>query len=308
MLRTVLRRVAELVIVFFGVTFLIYALVFALKGDPIATLAGDRPLPASVVATLRARYHLDDPLWQQYVRYLNGLLHFDLGTDFTGRSVAARMASRWPTTIVLALTAWALEVVFGCALGLIAGLTRGRVPDRLILLGTVLVSSVPIFVVAVTAQLGLGVRLGWFPIAGTKEGWPVAFLLPGAVIALFGLAAVSRLMRGSVIDSLESDYVRTLWAKGLSARRVVGVHVLRNAGIPVLTFLAVDLGYLLGGAIVVEGIFNMPGIGGLLFSAIRNHEGPTVVGVSTALILIFLVLSALVDVINSALDPRMRRA
>ena len=303
----VLRRIGELVAVFIGVTFVIYALVFALKGDPIAGLAGDRPLPASVIATLRDRYHLDEPLWQQYLRYLGGLLQGDLGTDFTGRSVAERMASRWPTTIVLALTAWGLEVLFGVALGLVAGLTRGRLPDRLVLIGTVVLSSVPIFVVAVSAQLVLGVRLGWFPIAGTGAGWPWAFLLPAAVMAMFGLAAVSRLMRGSVVDALESDYVRTLWAKGLPARRVIGVHALRNAGIPVLTFLAVDLGFLLGGAIVVEGIFNLPGIGQLLFTAIRNHEGPTVVGISTALILVFLVLSALVDIVNSALDPRMRR-
>lgn len=303
----VLRRVGELALVFVGVTFVIYALVFALKGDPIAALAGDRPLPATVVATLRERYHLDEPLWQQYLRYLGGLLQGDLGTDFTGRSVSARMASRWPTTIVLALTAWGLEVFFGVVLGLIAGLTRNRPPDRIILLGTVVLSSVPIFVVAVSAQLVLGVRLGWFPIAGSSAGWPVAFLLPAAVMAMFGLAAVARLMRGGVVDALDADYVRTLWAKGLPARRVVGIHVLRNAGIPVLTFLAVDLGFLLGGAVIVEGIFNLPGIGQLLFAAIRNHEGPTVVGISTALILVFLVLSALVDIVNSALDPRMRR-
>lgn len=307
MTRFVLRRLLELVIVFLGVTFVIYAMVFALQGDPIKSLAGDRPLPDSVVAVLRARYHLDDPLWSQYLRYLGGLFRGDLGTDFTGRSVATRMASRWPTTIVLALTAWTLEVVIGMALGLWAGLRQGRTADRAVLLSTIVVSSIPIFVVAVSAQLVLGVQWRVFPVAGTQDGWPMGFLLPAACLAIFGLAAVSRLMRGSVIDAMNSDYVRTLWAKGLSSRRVVGVHVMRNAGIPVLTFVAIDLGYLLGGAIVVEGIFNMPGIGQLLFTAIRNHEGPTVVGVSTALILIFLVISALVDILNSALDPRIRR-
>ncbi|GAA2018330.1 ABC transporter permease [Nakamurella flavida] len=307
MTRFVLRRLLELLVVFIGVTFVIYALVFALKGDPIASLAGDRPLPATVVATLRARYHLDDPLISQYWRWLTGVFRGDLGTDFTGRSVSERMASRWPTTIVLALTAWVLEVVIGAGLGLISGLRQGGTIDRAVLLGTIVISSIPIFVVAVTSQLLLGVNWGWVPVAGTQEGWPVAFLLPAACLAVFGLAAVSRLMRGSVIDSVRSDYVRTLWAKGLSERRVVGVHVLRNAGIPVLTFAAIDLGYLLGGAIIVEGIFNMPGIGQLLFSAIRNHEGPVVVGVSTALVIIFLVISALVDIANSLLDPRIRR-
>lgn len=307
MTRFLLRRILELVIVFFGVTFVIYALVFALQGDPIASMAGDRPLPATVVATLRARYRLDDPLWQQYFHYITGVLRGDLGTDYLGRPVATRMASRWPTTIVLALTAWVLEVGIGVALGLVAGLRQGRTVDRLVLFGTIVISSVPIFVVAVTGQLVLGVQWQWFPVAGTTQGWPSAFLLPAGCIAIFGLAAVSRLMRGSVIDATNSDYVRTLRAKGLTRRRIVGLHVLRNAGIPVITFVAIDLGYLLGGAIVVEGIFNMPGIGQLLFSAIRQHEGPVVVGVSTALIVVFLLISALVDIINSLLDPRIRR-
>lgn len=306
-LRHIGLRLVELVVVLIGVTFLIYALVFALRGDPIAALAGDRPLPPTVVATLRARYHLDDPLWEQYLRYLGGLLRGDLGTDFTGRPVSEKMASRWPITIVLALTAWGMEIVLGCALGLVAGLRHGRAADRVILFGTIVVSSIPIFVVAIAAQYFLALKWGWFPIAGTTAGWPMAFILPAACLAVFELAAVSRLMRGGVVDSLQSDWVRTLRAKGLAPRRIVGLHVLRNAGIPVVTYAAINLGFLLGGAIIVEGIFNMPGIGGLMFTAIRNHEGPTVVGVATALILVFLLLGALVDVLNALLDPRIRR-
>jgi peptide/nickel transport system permease protein/oligopeptide transport system permease protein len=175
-----------------------------------------------------------------------------------------------------------------------------------VLAGTILATSIPVFVVAVTAQLVLGVRLGWFPVAGTGEGWPTAYLLPAAVIAVFGLASVTRLMRGSVVDTLQSDFVRTLRAKGLRERRVVGVHVLRSSAIPVLTFLAIDLGFLLGGTVVVEGVFNLPGVGQLLFQAIRAHEGPTVVGVSTALIIIFLLTNLVVDLLSSVLDPRIR--
>lgn len=299
-------RVVELAVVFLGVTFLIYAMVWALPGDPIAALGGDRPLPANVVAQLRAQHHLDDPLWLQYVRYLGGIFTGDLGTSFDGVPVADRMAARWPVTITLALTAWAIEVVIGVLLGLVAGLRKGRFADRAVLLGTILISSVPVFVVAVTAQLIFGLRLRWLPIAGDDAGWPVAFLLPASVVALFGLAAVARLMRGSVIDTMQSDFVRTLHAKGLRPRRIVGIHVMRNSVAPVLTFVAIDLGYLLGGAVVVEGIFNLPGVGQLLFSAIRTHEGPTVVGVGTTLILVFLVLSLLVDLLNSLLDPRIR--
>ena len=131
-------------------------------------------------------------------------------------------------------------------------------------------------------------------------------MISAIVIALFGLAATARLTRGSVIDTMQSDFVRTLVAKGLRRRDIVGVHVLRNSVAPVLTFLAIDLGFLLGGTVVIEAIFNLPGIGQMLFEGIRTHEGPTVVGVSTALILIFLVTSVVVDLINSALDPRIR--
>jgi peptide/nickel transport system permease protein/oligopeptide transport system permease protein len=285
--RYLLRRGAELAVVFVGVTLIIYLMVFALPGDPIAALGGDRPLPANVVAELRSRYHLDEPVIQR-------------------QSVADRMASRWPITITLALTAWGIEVVLGVLLGLWAGLRHGRAADKFVLAGTILATSIPVFVVAVSAQLVLGVRLGWFPVAGTADGWPTSYLLPATVVAIFGLASVTRLMRGSVVDTLRSDAVRALRAKGLRERQVVGVHVLRNSAIPVLTFLAIDLGYLLGGTVVVEGVFNLPGVGQLLFQAIRTHEGPTVVGVSTALIIIFLLSNLLVDLLSSALDPRIR--
>jgi peptide/nickel transport system permease protein/oligopeptide transport system permease protein len=300
------RRLVELLVVFLGVTLLIYLAVFALPGDPIAALGGDRPLPAGVQAALRARYHLDEPVLQQYVRYLGGLLHGDLGENFAGQSVAAKMAVRWPTTIALALTAWGMEIVAGVGLGLYAGLRPGRLGDRFVLAGTILATSIPVFVLAVSAQLVVGLNLGWLPVAGDDAGWPTAYLMPGAVIAVFGLASVARLMRGSVIETMRSDHVRALWAKGLTSRQVIGVHVLRSSAIPVTTFLAIDLGYLLGGTVVVEGVFNLPGVGNLLFQAIRAHEGPTVVGVATSLIIVFLVVNVLVDLLHSLLDPRIR--
>lgn len=306
MIRFVGRRAVELAIVFVGVTFIIYVMVFTLPGDPIAALGGDRPLPEAVQAQLRAQYHLDEPVWLQYLRYVGGLFTGDLGTGFDGRPVGDRMAARWPVTITLALTAWAIEVVVGVVLGLVAGLRSGGLVDRTVLVGTVLATSIPVFVLGVTAQLVFGLQLGWFPIAGTSAGWPTAYLLPAIVIALFGLASVTRLMRGSVVDTMRSDFVRTLTAKGMPRGNIVGVHVMRNSVAPVLTFLAIDLGYLLGGTVVIEAIFNLPGIGALLFDAIKTHEGPTVVGVATALILIFLATSVVVDLINSVLDPRIR--
>jgi peptide/nickel transport system permease protein/oligopeptide transport system permease protein len=301
------RRFGGLVIVFLGVTFLIYAMTFALPGDPIRALGGDRPLTESVVRALRAEYHLDQPLWEQYLRYIGGLFRGDFGTDFSGESVGEQMASRWPVTITLALSAWVLEIVIGIGLGVVSALRRGTVLDRTVLVGTIVVGAVPVFVLGVALQIVFSVRLRWFPVAGTTAGWPMAYILPALVIALFGLAAVSRLTRTSMLETLDTDYVRTARAKGLAPGRVVGVHVMRNSLIPTATYLATDLGYLMGGTVIVEGIFNLPGVGNLLFQAIRSHEGATVVGISTALILVFLVTSVLVDLLHAALDPRVRR-
>ena len=303
----ILRRLGGLVIVFLGVTLLIYFLVFALPGDPIRALGGDHPLPDAVVRALRAKYHLDEPFFEQYVRYLGGLLHGDFGVDFEGNSVAGQMAARWPVTITLALTAWLFEIVLGIGLGMLSALTKGTMLDRGILGGTIVVSAIPVFVLGVTAQLLFSVKWKVFPVAGTVQGWPLSYILPALVIACFGLAAVSHLTRTSMLDNLSADYVRTARAKGLTSSRVIGVHVMRNSLIPTVTYLATDLGYLLGGTVVIEGIFNLPGVGNLLFAAIRAHEGATVVGISTALIIVFLLTSLAVDALHAVLDPRVRR-
>lgn len=306
MIRFLIRRLLELVVVFFGVTFIIYCAVFVLPGDPIAALGGDRPLPESVQQQLRLQYGLDLPLWQQYVNYLGGLAHGDLGMTFTGQSVSELMASRWPTTIALALTAWTLTVILSVVLGLAAGLRQGSAVDRVVLLGTIIAESVPIFVMGITAQYIFGINLGWTPIAGVADGWPRAFILPAVIIAIYGLAGVSRLMRGSVVDSMQSDFVRTLKAKGISRGSIVGVHVMRNAAAPVVNVLAIQLGGLLGGTVVIEAIFNLNGVGQLLYKAIQDQQGTLVVGVATTLVFIFLVTNVLVDVLSSVLDPRIR--
>lgn len=302
-----LQRLVGFAIVFFGVTFIIYFTVFSMPGDPIRALAGDRQLPQSVIDALNARYLLDQPLWAQYTNYIGNLLSGDLGVDLRGRPVADQLASRWGVTITLALTAWTIQIILGLAVGIVSALKRGTVIDRGLLVISIGLSCIPVFVLGITAQLVFGVRLDWLPVAGIREGWPIAYLLPSLVIALFGLASVSRLVRGSMIENLDADYVRTARAKGLGESRVIGLHVMRNSLIPTATFLATDLGFLLGGAVVIEGIFNLPGVGNLLFLAIRDHEATLVVGISTALIIIFLLTSLIVDALHALLDPRIRR-
>lgn len=305
---SVLQRLVGFAVVFIGVTFIIYLAVFSLPGDPIRALAGDRQLPQSVIDAINAKYLLDQPLWVQYTNYLGNLLTGDLGLDLTGRPVSDKLAARWPVTITLALTAWTIQVVLGLAVGIVSALKKGTVIDKGLLVFTIGLSCIPVFVLGITAQIVFGVRLDWLPVAGIRDGWPVSYLLPSLVIAAIGLASVSRLVRGSMIENLDADYVRTARAKGIGEGRVVGLHVMRNSLIPTATFLATDLGFLLGGTVVIEGIFNLPGVGNLLFTAIRDHEAAMVVGISTALILIFLITSLLVDAIHALLDPRIRRA
>jgi oligopeptide transport system permease protein len=306
--RYIARRLAQVVVVFLGSTFLIFAMVFALPGDPIKALAGNHAVSPSVEQELRERYHLDEPLIQQYVQYMARVLHGDLGTSFQGRPVSTMITEDWPVTATLALSAWVLEVVFGVGLGLWAAVKVGSLVDRSSLVFSTAVIAVPIFVVGYVLQIVFGINLGWFPTSGVEAGWPTAYVLPAITLALFGVATVSRVTRASLRENLRSDAVRTAVAKGLPRRLIIGKHALRNSLIPVVTFVGVDLGLLMGGVVLVEGIYNLPGIGNELFRAIGTKDGPVVVGLSTLIVLLFLVINLVVDLVYALIDPRIRYA
>jgi oligopeptide transport system permease protein len=303
--RYVIRRMLQFIPVFFGATFLIFAMVFALPGDPIRALSGERPQPESVREALTEEYNLDDPLIVQYGKYIGGVFQGDFGTDFRGREVTDMLKERIPRTARLAVIAFVFELVLGVFSGVLAGLRQKGFVDTLVLVTTLTVISIPIFVLGFIAQIYLGLELGWFPVAGIQQGW-YSYLLPGLVLGSVSLAYVARLTRASLVENLRADYVRTATAKGLRRRRVVGVHTLRNSLIPVVTFLGVDFGALMGGAIVTEGVFNIPGLGGLVYDAIIRQEGTVVVGVTTFLIIIYMITNLIVDILYAVLDPRIR--
>jgi oligopeptide transport system permease protein len=305
--RYALRRLLVSVPVLIGTTFIIYVAVYALPGDPIQALAGpNRVVSASVAQALRERYHLDQPLLVQYGHYLQGLLSGDLGDSFSGRRVSEIIAASWPVTVQLGLTAWVFMSVAGVLAGTAAGVRHGKLTDLAVLAGTTVMMGVPFFVVAYVAQIVVGVNLGWLPVSGTDAGWPMAYILPGLVLALYGLPQVARLTRTSVLDNLAADHVDTAIAKGLPRRLVIARHVVRNSLIPVVSLLGVSLGYLLSGTVLIEGIFNLPGLGYQIFTAIPQHDGPVVVGVGTLLVLVFLLVNLLVDLLYGLLDPRIR--
>ena len=302
--RYVIRRLLQMIPVIIGVTFIIFVMVYALPGDPTVGRCGERPCSAAYIAKFRAEHNLDKPLVVQYLLYLAGLFHGDLGTTFTGRSVAHELAIRWPTTIKLALMAITVEVVIGISAGVIAGIRRGKFIDTLVTVSTLVLISIPIFVIGGLAQLIFGVRLGWFPVTST-QGTFYQLLMPAFVLASVSVAYVARLMRTNLVENLRADYVRTARAKGLSNARTVGVHTLRNSLIPVITYIGIDLGALMGGAIITEKIFNVNGVGNFLYRGILTKDGSIVVGTITMLVLVFLLANLIVDILYGILDPRI---
>jgi oligopeptide transport system permease protein len=305
-LRFILRRLLQVIPVFLGTTLLVYYMVFALPGDPIAALFGDRQPPQAVIDTLRSQYHLDEPFWVQYGLFLKNLFTFNLGNDFTGQPIAATLARVFPVTAMLAVEALIIQAVFGVAFGVFAGLRRGGWFDSTVLVASLVVIAVPTFVLGFVFQLVFGVQLGWAkPTVGANADW-VSLLLPAIVLGLVSFAYVLRLTRTSVSEGMNADYVRTATAKGLSRPRVVIAHILRNSLIPVVTYLGANLGSLMGGAIVTEGIFNVPGVGNKLYQAVLRSEGPTIVSIVSVLVLVFVVANLLVDLMYAWLDPRIR--
>lgn len=306
MIGYLVRRVGSMVPVLLGTTMLIFAAVYALPGDPIRALAGPTQVVSPAVeAALRERYHLDDPLWVQYLHYLTGLLRGDLGIDLHGQEVSDLVVRSWPYTVQLGLTAWAITAVVGVTLGTLAGMRRGGVVDWAVLTTTTIVIGIPYFVLAYVGQIVFGVELGWLPASGVREGWPLSYVLPASMLALFGIPELARLTRASIIENRYADHVDTAIARGLPHRMVVVRHILRNSLVPVVSVLGLSLGYMLSGTVLIEGIFNIPGLGFVVFNGISQQNGPVVVGISTLLVLVYLVVNLFVDLVYGVLDPRI---
>ena len=299
----IVRRLLQMIPVIIGVTFIIYVAVFAL-GDPTVGRCGERPCPEGYIAKFRADYNLDEPLIVQYLLYMGNLVQGDLGTNFFGNRVIDELAARWPTTLKLGMMAVAIESVIGITAGVLAGIRRGKFIDNLVTVSTLFLISIPIFVIGSFAQLIFGVRLGWFPVTAT-QGTTYQLIMPAFVLASVSVAYIARLMRANLAENLRADYVRTARSKGLTNRRTIGVHTLRNSLIPVITFIGIDIGALMGGAIVTERIFNVNGIGNFLYRSINQKDGTSVVGTTVCLVLIYLLVNLIVDILYGFLDPRI---
>ena len=308
MFRYLVRRLLQMVFAFLGTTLLVYAMMFAAQGDPIQALAGDKPVTDSQRLALTERYHLDKTGFSgflyRYWDYLSNLVRGDFGETLKGRQISDILQDAWPYTIKLALLAATFIIVFGITAGVIAGIRRGGIFDNITLLLTLIVIGVPVFVLGYISQYLLANK--WHLFKPTSDGSLYSLLMPAVVLGLISLATAVRLTRTSVAENMRSDYVRTAKSKGLSQRRIIGIHVLRNSLIPVVTYLGITIGDLMAGAIVTERIFNVPGIGFQVYQGILTEDGPLVVGIVGLLVIVYLMSNLIVDVLYAVLDPRIR--
>lgn len=329
--RYVIRRLLQFIPVLLGTMFLLHYLQtvsIQINGNPIRALFGDRQPPDETIAAITRAFGLDDeclsrtgdPCLGMFLDRLQGYARGDFGIDFNQRPLTDLVAEAAPITLRLTLIAILFEAVVGIVGGVLAALRKDGVADNLIRISTTLVISVPVFVLGVLVQIGSGLYIGnWvrdneapdivqaiFSVSYQSDHPWASLVVPGIVLGAFSLGFIARLTRTSLLETLQADYVRTAKAKGLSRKRVVGIHALRNSLIPVITYIGIDLGALMGGALVTEGIFNVPGIGGLVFRSVRAGETPVIIAVVTLLTLVFLLASLLVDVLYAVLDPRIR--
>jgi peptide/nickel transport system permease protein/oligopeptide transport system permease protein len=333
--RYVVRRLLQFIPTVLGTLFLLHYLTsvaIQFGGNPIRSLFGDRTPPEAQLRQMAEQFGLGDPCLEQKFNPCGGLfldrlqnifLHFDFGQGLAPRrEVTEILGDALPYTIRLTLIAFTVEAVLGLSAGLWAGLRNGRFSDYVVRIVTVLVISVPIFVSGVLVQKFIGVKFGnwlrndldapeWLGRglfgAAYKAEFPfLSLILPGIVLGTLTIATTARLTRSSLLENLRADYVRTANAKGLKSSRVIGVHTLRNSLIPVVTTLGLSIGGYMSGAVVTEGIFRVPGVGFTVLKAIITGEPMVLLGITTVLVLIYLILNLLVDLLYAVLDPRIR--
>jgi peptide/nickel transport system permease protein len=309
--RYILRRLLSGVVLLFAVSLLAFAMLYA-NSDNVARRILGQNATAEQVETRMAELGLDRPVWQQYLDWLQNALQGDFGRSwFTGELVTTGVTSRLAVTLSIVLGATIASAVIGVLLGLLAA-TRGGWVDRAVQVTSILGFAIPGFLVALGLVLFFAIEQGWFkatgyiPLTTSFGGWLSSVTLPIAALAIGTIAVVAQQIRGSVVDALGKDYVRTLRSRGLSSRRVIGKHVLRNAAGPALSVLAVQFIGLLGGAVIVEQIFAIPGLGQLAVSSTVKADIPMVMGLVVATALIVVAVNLLIDVAQALLNPKVR--
>jgi peptide/nickel transport system permease protein len=303
MLRYLTRRLLAAAITLIGVSVIVFLLMHLLPGDPARLMAGMNA-PEDQVILLRTQLGLDQPIPVQYWRFFANLVRGDLGTSLRSSApVASEILGRMPWTILLAFLSTALAIAIGIPAGMIAAQWRNSIPDYLVSLVTLFGISMPVYWLGLMLIILLAVQMHWLP-AGGNEG-PASVVLPTLTLAAFSVALIARMTRSSMLEVLGQDYLRTARAKGLGEQSIIYRHALKNAFIPIITVIGLQLGMLLSGSVLTESVFGWPGIGLLLVDSIFARDYPVVQGVVMVFAIIFTLLNILVDIIYAYLDPRI---
>ncbi|MHB8125605.1 MAG: ABC transporter permease [Desulfitobacteriaceae bacterium] len=302
MVRYLLERIASALFVVWFVITVTFFLMHAIPGGPFSS---EKVLPPAIMANISERYHLNDSLIKQYFDYLKNAMHFDFGPTFryTGRTVNDLLREGFPKTAALGLLASVLALIGGITMGIIAALKQNKALDHITTFLATIGVSIPSFVLATFLQYYVGYKTHWFPPIGWGEAKNL--VLPVLVLCSYPIAQITRLTRSSMVDALNQDYIRTAKSKGLPGHLIVLRHALKNALIPVVTFLGPFFAYILTGNFVVEFVFNIPGIGQFFVASIGNRDYPVIMGITILFATLLVTFNLLVDIAYTIIDPRI---
>ncbi len=302
-LNYLIKRLFSAVFVLLGITTLVFLLIHLVPGDPIEVMLGETARPADREA-LRHALGLDLPVFQQWWQYLTGIVHFDFGESLhSKRAVSQLLIERLPATAILSIASMVIAIVIALPLGILAAVYKDSIWDRLSMMSAMLGVSIPNFVMGPLLILIFALWLGWFPVSG-KEGF-ASLVLPAFTLGTALAAILSRMVRASMLDVIQEDYIRAARARGLSEYRVLGLHALRNAALPVITILGMQFGALLAGAVITETIFAWPGIGQLMIESIHSRDYPVVQACVLLISCTYVIVNVLTDLLYTILDPRV---
>ena len=312
MLGYILQRILAAIPVMGFVALIVFLLLRLTPGDPAAILAGDAATPEQI-ARIRAQMGLDDPLWVQFFSWVGGMLRGDFGVSLlSGTPVLNMIASRMEPTISLAITTITLSVIIAVPLGVIAAWKQGTLIDRFVMILSVVGFSVPVFVIGYVFISFFAMELRWFPVQGFRSitqglgPFLERITLPTLTLTLLYVALIARITRTSMLEILNEDYIRTAHAKGLSERRVLMRHALRNCSVPIITVIGIGFALIISGVVVTESVFNLPGLGRLTVDAVLARDYPVIQAVILLASLIYVVVNLLIDIAYVLLDPRIR--
>lgn len=300
----VAKRLVQSLLILVGVTFITFLLLYILPADPARQIAGRSATPETV-ANIRAQLGLDQPLLVQYWSYITNLVQGDFGRSYLQKTdVAELIQSRLGPTLLLMFSAIFIELLFGLAAGIFAAVKRGKAGDKSLMVLSFIGVSSPQFIAAILVLYVFAVKLGWFPIGG--YGTFAHLVLPALTLGILGSGWYSRVMRSSMIDILRQDYIRTARAKGAKESRVIFVHAFRNAVLPIVAMIGIDIGIFMGGIVVVESVFGWPGIGQLAWQAIQRVDIPIIMGVTLVSAIAIVIGNLIADLLAPFVDPRIK--